>query len=106
MIRVPDTPIGKRHALNHIRPLSRVLTFEIVTHSQHHTNPTVPYHELTPYEDVIRPGSAYGYFLMTLVSPLWHKKMRVHLQEWDEKYATADELVLAKAANAKAGWVA
>jgi|TARA_R110002096_G_scaffold194791_15_gene377253 p-cymene methyl-monooxygenase len=105
LIRVPNTPIEKRHALNHIRPLSRVLTFEIVTHSQHHTNPTVPYHQLTPYEDVIRPGSAYGYFLLTLIPPLWHKKMRKHLQEWDEKYASNDELALAKDANIKAGWV-
>jgi len=105
LIRVPGTPIEKRHALNHIRPLSRLLTFEIVTHSQHHTNPTVPYHHLTPYEDVIRPGSAYGYFLLTLVPPLWHKIMREHLQQWDERYASAEELVLAKEANIKAGWV-
>ncbi|MEO1888605.1 MAG: hypothetical protein ABGX33_01660 [Cycloclasticus sp.] len=44
------------------------------------------------------------YFLMTLIPPLWHKKMRVHLQEWDDKYASEGELVLAKEANAKAGW--
>jgi len=65
----------------------------------------VPYHQLTLYEDVIRPASAYGYFLLTLIPPLWHKKMRKHLQEWDEKYASNDELALAKDANIKAGWV-
>ena len=104
LIRVPDTPIENRHALNHLRPLSRVLTFEIVTHSQHHTNPMTPYWELTPYKDVIRPGSAYGYFLLTFLPPLWHKAMKKHLAEWDEKYADAAELELAKAANIKAGW--
>ncbi|MBQ0798839.1 MAG: fatty acid desaturase [Porticoccaceae bacterium] len=105
LIRVPGTPIENRHALNHIRPLSRILTFEIVTHSQHHTDPTLPYWQLTPYEDVIRPGSAYGYFLLTFIPPLWHKVMRKHLTEWDEKYADAAELKLAEAANRKAGWV-
>jgi fatty acid desaturase len=104
LIRVPDTPIEKRHALNHIRPLSRLLTFEIVTHSQHHTDPTVPYWELTPYEDVIRPGSAYGYFLMTLIPQLWHRKMREHLKVWDETFASEAERELAKEANKKAGW--
>lgn len=105
LIRLPNTPIEKRHAFNHIRPLSRPLTMEIVTHSEHHTDPTVPYWKLTPYEDVIRPGSAYGYFLLTLVPPLWHKRMREHLKEWDEKYASEDELKLAKEANIKAGWI-
>ena len=104
LIRIPDTPIENRHALNHIRPLSRILTFEIVTHSQHHTDPTLSYWQLTPYQDVIRPGSAYGYFLLSLFPPFWHRAMKKHLAEWDEKYADAAELKLAKEANRKAGW--
>ena len=101
---MPDTPIEIRHAWNHIRPLSRVLTFEIVTHSQHHTDPTVPYWELTPYPDAARVGSAYGYFLLALVPPLWHKRMREHIRRWDENHATAAELQLATEANRVAGW--
>ena len=104
LIRVPDTAIEIRHAWNHIRPLSRVLTFEIVTHSQHHTDPTVPYWELTPYPDAARVGSAYGYFLLALVPPLWHKRMREHIRRWDENHATAAELQLATEANRVAGW--
>lgn len=104
LVRVPNTPIEKRHAWNHLRPLSRVLTFEIVTHSEHHTDPTVPYWKLTPYEDAARVGSAYGYFLLTLIPPLWHRKMREHIKVWDERFASPEELKLAGEANKIAGW--
>ncbi len=43
------TPIEKRHAWNHRRPISRLLTFEIVTHSMHHIDPSVPYWKLPAY---------------------------------------------------------
>lgn len=104
--RVPGSPIEKRHALNHTRPISRVLTFEIVTHSQHHTDPTVPYWKLTAYQDVPLVGSAIGYFFLSLVPPLWHRTMRKHLARWDSEFASPAEKELAKKANIDAGWAA
>lgn len=88
------------------RRISRVLTFEIVTHSQHRTDPTVPYWKLTAYQDVPLVGSAIGYFFLSLVPPpLWHRVMRKHLARWDNEFANSAEKELAKKANIDAGWV-
>ncbi|GAB4353578.1 MAG: alkane 1-monooxygenase AlkB1 [Immundisolibacter sp.] len=105
LIRVPGTPIEKRHAWNHTRPISRLLTFEIVTHSMHHMDPSVPYWKLPAYRDAPLVGSAIMYFLLSLVPPLWHRVMRRHLAHWDAHFASPDERVLAEAANRRAGWV-
>jgi fatty acid desaturase len=104
LIRVPGTPIEKRHAWNHTRPISRMLTFEIVTHSGHHTDPATPYWKLQAYRDVPLVGSAIGCFFMCLVPPLWHRAMRPHLQRWDEQFASPAERELAHQANVVAGW--
>ncbi len=105
LIRVPGTPIEKRHAWNHTKPISRVLTFEIVTHSMHHIDPSTPYWKLPPYRDAPLVGSAIAYFWLSLVPPLWHRVMRKHLQHWDDNFASAGERELAAVANARAGWV-
>lgn len=104
LIRVPGSPIEKRHAWNHTRPVSRMLTFEIVTHSQHHMNPMTPYWLLPAYRDAPLVGSAIGYFFLSLVPPLWHRVMRGHLACWDRQFATPAELRLAREANRAAGW--
>lgn len=105
LIRVSGTPIEKRHAWNHTRPLSRVLTFEIVTHSMHHIDPSVPYWKLPAYRDAPLVGSAISYFLLSLVPPLWHRVMRRHLEHWDTHFASPAERALAAQANHRAGWV-
>lgn len=102
--RVPGSPIEKHHAFNHTRPISRMLTFEIVTHSQHHTDPTVPYYKLTAYRDVPLVGSAIAYFFLTLVPPLWHRVTKKHLACWDATFASPAERQLAAEANQRAGW--
>lgn len=104
LIRVPGTPIEKRHAWNHTKPISRLLTFEIVTHSMHHIDPTTPYWKLPPYRDAPLVGSAITFFWLSLVPPLWHRVMRKHLQQWDQNFATEGELELANAANLRTGW--
>nr|ART36794.1 D435 [uncultured bacterium] len=102
--RVPGTPIEKRHAWNHIRPVSRMLTFEIVTHSQHHIDPTTPYWKLPAFRDAPLVGSAIGFFFLSLVPPLWHRAMRPHLARWDAEFADPAEKALAQQANKAAGW--
>ena len=104
LIRVPGSPIEKRHAWNHTRPISRILTFEIVTHSGHHIDPSTPYWELEPYRDVPLVGSAIACFFICLVPPLWHPMMRRHLLNWDERFANPAERELARRANLAAGW--
>lgn len=105
LIRVPGTPIEKRHAWNHTRPISRLLTFEIVTHSMHHIDPSVPYWKLPAYRDAPLVGSAISYFLLSLVPPLWHRVMRRHLEHWDTHFASPAERALATQANRRVGWV-
>ncbi len=102
--RVPGTPIEKRHAWNHTRPISRLLTFEIVTHSQHHIDPTTPYWKLPAFRDAPLVGSAIGFFFLSLVPPLWHRVMRGHLARWDMEFANPAEKELARQANLVAGW--
>lgn len=104
LVRLPGTPIQKRHAWNHPRPLSRALTFEIVTHSQHHIDPTTSYWDLPVYRDAPLVGSAIAYFWMALLPPLWHRVMRRHLARWDERFASPAERRLAYEANVAAGW--
>jgi len=102
--RVPGTPIEKRHAWNHFRPISRILTFEIVTHSQHHIDPTTPYWKLPAYRDAPLVGSAIAFFFLSLVPPLWHRVMKPHLARWDAEFANPAEKELARQANQAAGW--
>ena len=78
------------------RRISRVLTFEIVTHSQRHTDLTVPYWKLKAYQDVPLVGNVIGYFFLSLVPPRWHRVMRKHLARWDNEFANSAEKVLAK----------
>lgn len=106
IVRVPGTPIEKRHAWNHLRPLSRRLTFEITTHSEHHLDPDCPYHRLTPMREAPQLPGVWWCFLVSFVPPLWHRMMRTHLARWDREHATAAERALAAQANAAAGWPA
>lgn len=106
LLRVPDTPIEKRHAWNHTRPISRMMTFEIVTHSQHHIDPSAPYWKLPAFRDAPLVGSAIAFFLLSLAPPLWHKVMRRHLERWDSEFANSAEKELARQANITAGWAA
>ena len=105
LVRVPGTPIEDRHAWNHLTPLSRALTFEIVTHSQHHVDPSVPYWRLEPRPHAPQMPSAVACFLLSLVPPLWERVIgKPLLRDWDQRHANAAERELARAANRTAGW--
>lgn len=105
LLREPGTPIEDRHAWNHLTPLGRALTFEIVTHSEHHVDPDRPYWRLTPRPNAPQMPSAVTCFVLALIPPLWERLIgRPLLQHWDAHHASARERELAIAANRAAGW--
>lgn len=104
IVRVPGEPIAARHAWNHLKPLSRRLTFEITTHSQHHLDPDRPYDRLEAMSGAPQLPGVWFCFLVSFVPPLWHHMMRRHLARWDRDHASTPERALAQAANAAAGW--
>ena len=104
MVRNPETPVQPRHSWNSNKRLSSWTMFNLTRHSHHHAQGEVPYHELRPYEDA--PMMLNGYLAtiaIALIPPLWHKLMTPKVLEWDEKYATVEERVLATEANRKSG---
>ena len=105
LTRTVGGKIGKRHVWNHLRPLSRVLTFEITNHADHHVNSYAAYHELVPDQQRIPLPSVFVCFFSALIPPLWHRQIiKPALQHWDNKFATPEERELALQQNRSAGW--
>ena len=48
LARVEGTAISRRHVWNHLKPLSRILGFEITNHADHHTDTFAAFHQLVP----------------------------------------------------------
>lgn len=105
LIRVPGSPIGRRHLWNHLRWFSRVLSFDITNHADHHLNSYKRYYELVPHRDSIPMPSLFLCFFTSLIPPIWHELIaKPALRRWDLEYATPEEQALAREANRKAGW--
>lgn len=105
LVRVPGAPIKPHHAWNHLQPFSRLLAYEITTHSEHHLDPDVSYTDLTPLPDAPQMPSILVCFIASLVPLLWDKMIaRPRLQHWDQHFASDEERVLATEANRVAGW--
>lgn len=104
-VRVIGTPIEKRHVWNHFGVLSRLSTFEITNHADHHLNSYAPYYALVPHKESIRMPSVFVCFFAALIPPLWEKTIiQPALKRWDLEFASADERALAREQNKKAGW--
>ncbi len=105
LVRVPEAPIKPHHAWNHLKPFSRLLAYEITTHSEHHLDPDVTYTKLTPMADAPQMPSVLVCFIASSIPWLWDRMIaRPRLQHWDQHYASAEEQELARQANAAAGW--
>ncbi|MDB5971899.1 MAG: monooxygenase [Hydrocarboniphaga sp.] len=105
LIRVVGTTIGRRHLWNHLHWFSRVLSFEITNHADHHLNSYQRYYQLVPHKGAIEMPSLFVCFIASLIPPLWHEKIvKPALKRWDLEFATPEEQVLAAAANRAAGW--
>ncbi|RUT76925.1 alkane 1-monooxygenase [Marinobacter sp. NP-6] len=104
-VRVPGTPIEKRHVWNHLAPLSRIMTFEITNHADHHLNSFQPYYALVPDQNAIRLPNVFVCFWAALIPPVWYNFIiKPALEKWDNEFASSEERELARAQNEKAGW--
>ncbi len=107
MVRNPEVPVQPRHSWNTNKRVSSWAMFNLTRHSHHHAQGEVPYHELKSYAD--SPMMVGGYLttmLVALIPPLWNKLMIPKVLEWDQKYASDEELLLANAANQRSGMAA
>lgn len=105
LVRVIGTPIGRRHVWNHLKPLSRVMGFEITNHADHHTNSFAAFHELVPDRKWVPMPSVFVCFFSALIPPLWHGMViKPALRRWDNEMATEAERALAREQNLRAGW--
>ncbi|MEY2942264.1 MAG: hypothetical protein RLY97_278, partial [Pseudomonadota bacterium] len=105
LIRLEGGQIARRHVWNHLKPLSRILGFEITNHADHHTNSYAAFHELKPDQQWIPMPSVFVCFFAALIPPLWHNQIiKPALQRWDNEMASPEERVLAREQNRQAGW--
>ncbi|MBB6342165.1 alkane 1-monooxygenase [Pseudomonas fluvialis] len=104
MVRNPATPVQPRHSWNTNKRISSWTMFNLTRHSHHHAQGEVPYQDLKPFPDA--PMMVGGYLttiIVALIPPLWHKLMTPKVLDWDQRYATDEERLLAIQANARSG---
>ncbi|WP_052162210.1 alkane 1-monooxygenase [Aquabacterium sp. NJ1] len=104
MVRNPDVPVQPRHSWNTNRRISSWSMFNLTRHSHHHAQGEVPYQDLRPMPEA--PMMIGGYLttiIAAMIPPLWHKLMIPKVLEWDRKYASDEERILAAQANEKSG---
>ena len=105
IVRVPGSPVGKRHVWNHLSPLTRMTAFEITNHCDHHQDAYVQYFRMIPDLNGPLMPSAFVCFFAAIVPPIWNRVvLQPRLREWDMRFATAAERELAREANRRAGW--
>jgi p-cymene methyl-monooxygenase len=105
LIRLPDGAISRRHVWNHLKPLSRVMGYEITNHADHHTDSFAKFHQLRPDRQWIPMPSVFVCFFSALIPPLWHNMIiKPALKRWDNELATPEEREIARVQNRQAGW--
>jgi hypothetical protein len=105
LVRIEGTPIARRHVWNHLRPLSRIMGFEITNHADHHTDSFAAYYQLVPDRRWIPMPSVFVCFFSALIPPIWHEAViKPALKRWDNEMASEEERKLAREQNRKAGW--
>jgi p-cymene monooxygenase len=105
LIRTEGGAISRRHVWNHLKPLSRIMGFEITNHADHHTDSFASFHQLVPDRHWIPMPSVFVCFFSALLPPLWHNLIiKPALKRWDNEMATPAEVEMAKAQNRAAGW--
>ena len=105
LIRVEGTPIKIHHAWNHLQAVVRPLGCEITNHINHHLDGHTPFYELRPEPQAPQMPSLFLCFALGLIPPLWFDLIaKPKLKDWDTRFASPEERMLAQQANAKAGW--
>lgn len=105
LVRMDGAAISRRHVWNHLKPLSRIMGYEITNHADHHTDSFAKFHQLVPDRQWIPMPSVFLCFFSALIPPLWHNLIiKPALKRWDNELATPEERAVAKAQNKAAGW--
>ena len=104
-VRIPGTPIGKRHVWNHMGAVTRLVGFELTNHADHHLDAYMPYYRLRPHVEAIPMPSIFVCFLAALLPPVWDRLIiQPALERWDDEFATPAEREVARQQNLAAGW--
>ena len=105
-ICVAGEPYGTRHSWNCNRLMSQVILFNVNKHSEHHSHPNRPFHELSKVDPderpVLKTGCVTNAFL-AYFPPLYRAVIGPQILAWDEKFATEPEKKLAAEQNAESG---
>jgi len=105
LVRVPGSAIKSHHAWNHLGWAMRPVSVEITNHINHHLDSRHKFYELVPEPDAPQMPSAFLCYVYAFVPPLWFNKIaKPLLRDWDERFASPAEQVLAMEANRRAGW--
>lgn len=105
LIREEGKPIELHHAWNHMGAIVRPLGCEITNHINHHLDGHTPCYALRPEPTAPQMPSIFLCFVCGLVPPLWFAFIaKPRLKDWDNRYASAGERVLAAQANRHASW--
>jgi xylene monooxygenase subunit 1 (EC 1.14.15.-) len=51
LVRVEGKKYDSQHIWNHLKPISRTISFEITNHNDHHMDSYAPYYKLKPKAD-------------------------------------------------------
>ena len=102
LIRLDGAKITTRNTFSRFNPIGSHFTFNLGRHGSHHEHDTP--HYLFRYKPM--PESPYGYLTMTLISWIppwfWHHMIPM-LKEWDENWATPEELEVIREHNRESG---
>lgn len=105
LVRVPGEIVQPRHSWNSNSTMSSIYLYNVTRHSSHHEKANLKYWELRAYEGA--PMMPQGYLTMlylAIFAPyFFHRMMAKKLIEWDNKYATEKEKILASEQNKNSG---
>ena len=105
LVRVPGEKVLPHHSWNSNSVMSSIYLYNVTRHSSHHEKSSLKYWELRTYKGA--PMMPYGYlsmlYLAIFLPPVFHRLMKKKLVEWDFKFASKNELLLAKKQNESSG---
>ena len=105
LVRVPGQKVRPRHSWNSNSVMSSIFLYNVTRHSSHHEKASLKYWELHPYKEA--PMMPYGYlsmlYLAVFLPPVFHMLMCKKLIEWDNKFASKSERILAENQNLNSG---
>ena len=105
LVRVKGEAVMPHHSWNSNSTLSSTYLYNVTRHSSHHEKANLKYWELRSYQDApMMPQGYLAMLYMALFLPnYFHKVMAKKLIDWDKRFATDKERVLAAKQNKNSG---